>query len=241
MTSKFFVTERGEIAHQLNYAISGFIMAARTGDALLAITKCINNEKLQQFLVDMKKCTIVHATITGFGGSFVEPGVCSPPEAVEGIYNLIHMGFPASQIVLRVDPIIPTQRGIETAMKVIDMCPEPVRRIRFSFIDGYAGIKDTLPWKTFHAPKEFQDMAVREILKHAGDRVVEACGEPQLSMNQGCISNMDYDILGLPRPINVGFKGQRKGCMCIGTKTELLVKPDKCPNGCIYCYYNLGR
>jgi len=240
MPSKFFITERGEIAYQLRDAAFRFVANATSDDALMVITKCINNEELQHFLVDMKVRTIVHATITGFGGSFVEPGVCSPPEAVEGIYNLIHMGFPASQIVLRVDPIIPTDRGIATAMEVVDMCPAAVGRIRFSFIDGYPGIKETLPWKTFHSPIECQEKAITALYKHAGDRTLEACGEPQLKYNQGCISNIDYDILGFPRPLEMR-KGQRKGCMCLGTKTELLTKPVKCPNGCIYCYYNLGR
>lgn len=237
---KFFITERGEIAYQLDTAISNLKRQFQQGDALMVVTKCINNMELRNFLISEKAHTIVHATITGFGGSFLEPGVHSPTEAIGGVVNLIEMGFPVDRIVLRVDPIIPTERGIETAMKVVNLCPASVRRIRFSFIDGYPGIKGYLPWKTFHSPKENQAKAIKALLTHAGHRTIEACGEYGLSMNQGCISNVDYDILNLSRPISVQLKGRRKGCLCVGTKTEILVKPAKCPNGCIYCYYNLG-
>ena len=52
----------------------------------------------------------------------------------------------------------------------------------------------------------------------------------------GCISKRDFDILGIPfdNPEG-GF--QRKGCLCVAGKTELLNNKKRCPSGCLYCYW----
>jgi len=235
---RFFITERGDLSHQLEAAKSRLRSEYQPGDALLAISKNADNAKLREFLVKAKAFTVFHATVTGFGRTKAEPGVSKPSAVIDGIKALIKAGFSAEQIVLRIDPIIPTQKGIETAKAVIEACPSGIKRIRFSFIDGYAGIKPFLPWSGFHAPKENQDAALAMLYSAANGRSLEACGEPGLKENQGCISPKDYQILGLPIPEQT-LKGQRKGCLCLGNKTEILTKPKRCPNGCIYCYYSL--
>ena len=236
---QFYVTERGELAYQLKRANDVLKVKYRSGDALLAISKNADNEKLHEFLLQHQAYTIFHATITGFGGSMAEPGAPKYQDALQGIQTLIDKGFPAEQIVLRIDPIIPTDKGINLAKVVLQQCPENIQRIRFSFIDGYKNIKGYLPWNSFHAPQEQQMKAMEMLYELQGNRSLEACGEPQLKENMGCISPKDYEILGLPVPAP-SLKGQRKGCLCLGNKQEILTKPQKCPNGCIYCYYNLG-
>jgi DNA repair photolyase len=234
---KFYITERGELSHQLSIA-EKTMNNSKPEDALLAISKNINNLNLQNFLLKFQNKIIFHATITGFGGTMIEPGVCDWKESIYNLNQLIEKGFPTKQIVLRIDPIIPTDKGIEVAKQVILACPNEVKRIRFSFIDGYKNISNHLPWNTFHAPIEQQNKALNMLYNNIGDKYLEACGEPQLKENTGCISIRDYDILGLPYP-QIIFKKQRKGCLCLNTKTEIL-KKQKCPNGCKYCYYNLG-
>lgn len=237
---KFFCTERGELRYQLKAAQQRLQAEFTPGDAVLAISKNADSPELHEFLLHWKSACIFHATITGFGGTRVEPGVSKPEETLKGLNALIQKGFPAEQIVLRIDPIVPTPRGIQTAINVIKGAPREIRRIRFSFIDGYGGIKGYLPWDSFHAPQEAQDAALSALYAEADRRTLEACGEPQLKENRGCISSRDYEILSLPIPPETR-KGQRKGCMCLGNKTELLTKPRCCPNGCLYCYYALGK
>ena len=238
---KFFITERGELAHQLKQADQRLTQQFNTGDALLAISKNANNPKLHDFLLKHQSYTIFHATITGMGGSIIEPGVPHFSKCIDGLHSLIKKGFPAEQIILRIDPIVPTEKGIQTARAVLQACPEEIKRIRFSFIDQYRHttfVNQHLPWQTFHAPKDRMDAGLSMLKEEAHGRSLEACGEPSLSENKGCISPTDYQILGLPTP-PPSRKGQRAGCLCLGNKTELLTKPARCPNHCRYCYYNL--
>jgi DNA repair photolyase len=233
----FYITERGELSYQLKTAEK---IMNNSNNPLLAITKNINNIDLQNFLLKFQNRIILHSTITGFGGTNIEPGVCEWSESIDNLNKLINKGFPPTQIVLRVDPIIPTEKGIEVAKQVILSCPKEIKRIRFSFIDGYKNIINLLPWDTFHAPLEFQKKTLDMLYNTIEDKELEACGEPQLKENTGCISIKDYNILNLKYPELITYKKQRKGCLCLNTKTEIL-KKQKCPNGCKYCYYNLGN
>ena len=240
--NKFFITERGDIAYQIAEAKKSLRRLFKHGDALLIVTKRLDSILVQELCMEYRHCTIVHNNITGFGGTYMEEGVAPPEVTINAFNDLVSMGFPEKQLVLRIDPVIPTIKGTDNAIKIINMCPEYVTRLRFSFIDNYNHIKALgLPWNSFHAPQECQRYALDAIKAAARGKSVEACGEPQLAENTGCISMKDYDILGLPRPENVDRRGQRKSCMCLDTKTELLTKPLSCPNGCVYCYYSLGK
>jgi len=253
----FWTTERGEIAHQLDQVIQRLNNYFKPGDALLVITKNINDERIHDLLLERKDHTIVHVTITGYGGSRIEPGVPSMEVTLAGLNSLIAKGFPPQQIVLRVDPIIPTEEGINIAWSVIRRCPLAVKRIRFSFIDNYKQVNELVGWSSFHAPIDVQRDAAKIIRNRCQtilkDKELEACGEPALDENLGCISYKDYDILGslnvtippedirqetLPEEL---LHGQRKGCRCLYTKQELLSLPKYCPNACVYCYYKLAR
>jgi len=239
---KFFVTERGDVSYQIDAAETKLRQLYNPGDALLAISKNVTCPSLRAFLIRHRQYTIFHATITGYGGTDTEPGVMSYKASMVALNNLILEGFPPSHIVLRVDPIIPTEDGIALAWRVIEACPTQINRIRFSFIDGYDNAKRIIPWTSFHAPKEYIDRAMDMLLyanKIRGGSI-EACGEDTLKQNVGCISSIDYGILNLPVP-TIDTKNQRKGCKCLANKTELLSKPLHCPNGCVYCYYRLGK
>jgi hypothetical protein len=92
-----------------------------------------------------------------------------------------------------------------------------------------------LPYSTFIAPKEMIDNAL--IMLNCYDDIyeLESCAE-NTTHQLGCISQKDFDILGvigIAQP--VGY--QRKGCMCIAGKTELLSNKTRCPNECVYCYW----
>jgi DNA repair photolyase len=90
-----------------------------TMDFAILITKNVNDKFIKE-VVKVKEKVIVHATITGMGGTVVEPRVPPVSISIGQLKRLINAGFPASQIVLRVDPIIPTPKGIRTATSVLD-------------------------------------------------------------------------------------------------------------------------
>ena len=87
----------------------------------------------------------------------------------------------------RIDPVIPTAKGVNTAKKVIEKFSDiGIKRVRWSSMDMYDHVKERfkkegiiLPYNTFHAPKEMIELAHLE-LSHTCEKfgmVLETCGE----------------------------------------------------------------
>ena len=68
-------------------------------------------------VIKNKDKLIVHATITGYGGGVLEPKVPSPSFEFAAVKALISHGFPKEKIVIRVDPVIPTNKGLAVAYR----------------------------------------------------------------------------------------------------------------------------
>lgn len=215
-------------------------------DINIIITKHLtpNNEKLLHALLKNSDRIIVHCTCTGYGKTFIEPNVPMPNEVYDGVSKLISLGFPTSQIVLRTDPIIPTNKGIECVKGVWSLFSDlGIERCRLSIIDMYPHVKKRfedvcgiVPFDSFTAPKDMianVNKAIKNnqsLYKH-----FESCAE-NIGERIGCISKRDFEILGLPFDNEIGGF-QRKGCLCVAGKTELLNNKKRCPSGCIYCYW----
>lgn len=217
--------------------------------ANIIITKNLSNKLIDKLVENKDKC-ILHMTTTGMGGSKIEPFVPTPERTLEQVKTLIERGFPTKQIVLRVDPIIPTEKGVNTALDVLTLFHETgVERVRISFLDMYNHTKERfisnnvrLPYETFHADKTVRKEAFNQIYDHAiqlGYKIVQTCGEPDFE-NTPCISQMDVDILGLTDVITLeGNKQQRTHCGCPANKRQLISWEQskiKCGNKCLYCY-----
>ena len=99
------VTESGDAAIDLSW-----VQKMGTVDGAVVITKQITHGFLDAVL-DHQKKLIVHATLTGYGGSVLEPCVPTPDEQFEAVQALVDSGFPQEKIVIRVDPLIPTEKG----------------------------------------------------------------------------------------------------------------------------------
>jgi len=183
---------------------------------------------------------IVHCTITGYGGTKLEPGVPVVRDAVVGMGDIAKLiGW--DRIVLRVDPIIPYDIGIlpfNVKSEIITRYGQEVwdkLRKRISFLDAYNHVKDRfkaagipLPPYEFHAPIE-RRMAIWEKLGKP-----EVCGEPDMPCN-GCLSQVDMDILGVKVDGSSKSK-QRTACMCLDEKRQLIGYGSECGHGCLYCY-----
>lgn len=186
---------------------------------------------------------IVHCTITGYGRTKVEPNVPSPHSSIRGMKWVADLvGW--ERIVLRVDPIIPTKKGVERAKKVLEQTEHLngliPGRVRISFLDNYPHVKERfkkaglpiLPYN-FYAPLEDRRRIVRNLNKQLG-RDVEICGEPGLTCT-GCVSAKELRVFGLT-PSSV-LANQRKACRCLSLKKELLNHRGQCEHGCLYCYW----
>jgi DNA repair photolyase len=236
------VTESGEISFNLD----AFDRLYRGN---IIITKRLT-DKLIEKLVEHQDKIILHLTVTGMGGSCIEPLVPKVEYTHAKLIKLIEAGFPVSHIVIRVDPIVPTERGIDTALDVITTFSGfGIKRLRFSFLDNYKHVKIRFKHEgipelydgEFHAPLKERLMCVKKITEAAnnsGFESIEACGEPGIE-SISCLSQKDIDILGLTEEITLeGSADQRTSCHCPANKSELLkVKPHQCENKCLYCYW----
>jgi len=235
------VTESNEIAFNLD-------AFDRLYKANIIITKRLTDELIEK-LIEYKDKIIFHCCVTGMGSTRIEPFVPTPQKTLEKLHKLLDGGFPTSHIVLRIDPIVPTRKGVETAMGVLRLFRGlGIKRVRISFLDNYKHVRERfkeigveLYNGEFHAPlKERLKCltAIKYCAEECGYETVEACGEPGID-SIPCISQKDIDILGLTDEIVLeGSAEQRKSCGCPANKTSLLrVKPHRCDNKCLYCYW----
>ena len=209
-------------------------------DFSILITKNVNDKFIDE-VIKVKNKVIVHTTITGMGGTVVEPRVPPAYISIGQIERLIAKGFPAEQIVLRIDPIIPTQKGINTALSVLDAASHlGIKRCRISILDMYKHVESRFKNAGIKAPVYDLNKAYDDVLKaitpYMDTWEFEACAE-NFPFRAGCISQKDADILKSP-VILMGKKGQRKGCLCPQNKCELLSHKSQCQHGCLYCYWS---
>ena len=151
------VTEQGDAG--LDFAWVPWVAA---GNPAILISK--NPASVAARLAQMRRngsptTVIVHATITGNGGTALEPHVPATEKALAGFARLVAL-LGAERVVLRVDPIPGTPEGLGAALNVIRQARAiAATRVRVSWMDHYphgnarmaaAGL--AIPWQTFHAP-----------------------------------------------------------------------------------------
>lgn len=241
-SQKIGITESGEVSFNLD-------VFDRLYDGNIIITKRLTS-KLIDKLVENKDKIILHLTCTGWGGSVLEPFVPTLETTRKKFGELIEKGFPIEHCVLRIDPIIPTEEGIDRLFGVLRLFSDTdIQRVRFSVLDMYDHVKKRfkeqglqIPYETFHAPLEIRKN-IYNILVDLGKEYhfsVEACAEPGIE-SISCLSQKDIDILGLTDKITlVGNKEQRANCHCPSNKQELIKSDDKakrCNNKCLYCFW----
>lgn len=235
------ITESSDIAFNLDAFDNLY-------DGNIIITKRLTNALIDK-LIEHKDKIILHLTVTGYGGTKIEPFVPKYEVTYKKFKTLLEKGFPIEQCVLRVDPIVPTNKGFLLACRVIKtFCDTGIKRVRFSILDMYDHVKERfkeadidLPYETFHAPLEERDRIMRALIGFGvvNKFEVEACGEPGLD-SIPCLSQKDIDILGLTDKITlVGSADQRSNCHCPSNKKELLTKnkAKRCENKCVYCFW----
>jgi len=220
------ITERGDAA----LSIQEWQSNIKTCDGAILITKNLTDEFINA--VQDVNC-IVHATVTGWGGSAIEPNVPTWQESLLQ-YNKLRKVIPHERIVLRIDPIIPTKEGIARALNIKDRFKHD--RLRISFLDLYPHVKKRFteaslkpPAYNFHAPLT-QRKQIAILFPGA-----EICGEPEMNCT-GCISKKDLKTLGLTAELKIG--SQRNACRCLAVKQELLSNRGQCAHGCLYCYWH---
>jgi len=202
---------------------------------------------------------VVHATCTGYGGTVLEQNVPTMLEQFNSVLDLVQAGFPKERIVIQLDPIIPTPKGLRRALNVFSLFTSAdFSRYRVSIIDMYPFVQDRflvaglpLPYGDRLAPRGEDWRAVNKLISdakimwasgnHAGDLRIEACAEPTLTevIRCGCVSEYDLRLMGLidegEKLDSVGY--QRRDCLCYSGKVELLSARKPCSHLCLYYFW----
>ena len=116
---KVGITEAGDAGIDLSWAKK---LDAVNGAVL--VTKNVTSGFISKVLENPTKL-IIHATCTGYGGTAVEPNVPAWQTQASAVQKMVLEGFPKERVVIRVDPIIPTERGLERALEREKQQPEP--------------------------------------------------------------------------------------------------------------------
>lgn len=239
------ITERGDAALDLSW--EDWVFAQKRPAILISKDPLKLYGELSQMSVryGFRPNVIVHCTITGFGGTKIEPNV--PPSGVsfEGYRRFVDM-LGKDRVVLRCDPVIPTEKCAAFAAEKI-MSKSLGTRIRFSFLDIYGHVKQRfadagidmgklgVKAGNLHADLDDRLRLIEIIKRHVPDfSLLSACGEPGIQ-SEPCVSKRDCDILGvtLMQPL---FQ-QRPACGCAANKKELLRARGQCGHRCLYCYW----
>ena len=203
-------------------------------DGAILITKNVSRDFRAAVMRNTSK-VIVHATVTGFGGTVLEPNVPLPRESLENVMLLLCDGFPQERVVIRVG----------------------FSRYRISIIDMYQHVRERfvktglpLPYGDKMYAGTEQMCLVDAMLLEAkafweylgnrpGELRVESCAEPWLKepIPCGCISSYDLSLLGLDPNESDSVGPQRQHCMCYSGKKELLSSRHPCRHNCLYCYW----
>lgn len=179
-------------------------------DMTILITKNITDRFLHKILECHNKNhkIILHATCTGWGNTLLEPNVPSYVNQLDQLRKLIDLGFPISQCVLRIDPIIPTTingiefpgidfndikiDGIDQVNKVLLYAQflnlTPAMRVRISVVDEYNHVKrrltnmgySTIYDGTRKYPNSTELARVKNLLNNWPTIQFETCAEPYL-------------------------------------------------------------
>lgn len=223
--------------------------------ANIIITKSLTKEMVLALSTPeiMSKC-IVHTVNTGMAASVLEPNVPATEKNAIAIMDLFDRGFPIEQVVLRISPIIPTNKGLDTVLKVLQVFEGiGIPRVRFSTINMYNHVKERfrangipLPYETYACPQYMRDNMIRFMLDYfdaTTDDVwnVDRCGEVDVKAKKinmvGCVSKRDMEILGVDMEIE-GTGRQRPVCLCANNKKQIIRrKPGRCEHKCLYCYW----
>lgn len=243
---KIGITERGDPSLDFSWKEKIDDM-----DGVIFVTKNLTDKLIEETTPYWDKI-IFHITCTGYGGTVVEPNIPTFDKQLSQALKLVKMGFSKERAVIRIDPIIPTDRGLKTACKVLlNAYNLGFRRFRISLLDCYPHVRERMKLVRIEPPYgdngfsptnnmfENTDSVVRQLKAIKSDIIIESCAEGKLKETEkvGCISHKDLALLGLSveNVDSVGY--QRKGCLCCSAKTELLSEKKRCPYKCLYCYW----
>lgn len=197
-----------------------------------------------------KNNVAIGITISGWGGTWLEPGVFTPDIMID-YFNQLIREIPIERVMLRVDPVIPTTEGFLRALRVIKgITGRP--RVISSIIQYYSGHEkifqrlgiSMVPYKERHGRALFPRKIVAEQWIHCVKKIrpdldVTLCGMPyevEGAIHDGCVNRNLLNAIGVNEYVAIEPGFQRPGCKCVIKKRQVYL--GRCNHGCAYCYAN---
>jgi hypothetical protein len=193
-----------------------------------------------------------HLTVTGLGGSPLEPNIRPWTRVIEQLPQLVEFVGDPRRVTLRFDPIVHWRTGDEIrsnfplGREILGRCSAyGVQTVRISFATLYGKVRNRKGWEWHDPPLSERLRMVGELValaEHLG-LTVYSCSDDGLQAAGAVPSRcIDGELLAELHPERLPARvskdgGQRPECGCtpsvdIGSYTM------RCPNGCRYCYAN---
>jgi hypothetical protein len=198
----------------------------------------------------------LHFTVTGLGGTPVEPGAPAPEEGLAQLPALVALAGGPERVSLRFDPILFWRDGaaVKSNLPFFGRIAEAaalcgVRNIRTSFAQWYPKARKRASVRGFDFVDPPDDEKKDRAAVLAGEAgkwglALFTCCQPFLTDVEGirpsaCVDGRLLEGLhpGREPASRAKDASQRTECLCtesrdIGSYTQV------CPHGCVYCYAN---
>lgn len=215
---------------------------------------------LFDFLMDLKSKGIqlyIQLTITGMGGTFIEPNAPMLEDSILVLPKVIELVGKPERIRLRIDPIVKIEdvQGVITTNlhhlpEIVERCSKlGIKTYSFSFLENKMHKKvnkrfDDLGLTILSPNQEEREKMVKWIHNIESDFGVNiyACAVPGIQ-SSACIDGEYLEHLHDNSGLNTSHKQPFKRSLCgCSMSTDIGgFPPRKCFTGCIYCYGNASK
>jgi hypothetical protein len=201
----------------------------------------------------------LHLTVTGLGGTAIEPGAPSRREALAQVAGLAGLAGDPRRVSVRFDPVLfweengKRRSNLDLFSEVAGVsAAHGIRDIRVSFAQWYGKARRRAAARRFpyvDPPDEEKraHAAGLAAIAAANGLILQACSQPLLAGVPGirpsaCIDGGLLEALHPRREPASRRKdrGQRADCLCTESK-DIGSYTQSCPHACIYCYANPGQ
>ena len=199
---------------------------------------------------------LVHLTITGLGGSELEPNVPTTAQTMGALDPLIEaLGAEPRRVLWRFDPVLLERMTLELFVELgQQLSARGVRRCIISFpalisLKGSLAAQYRLGGLDRHGRQRNAELALR--LADAAARLgldLFACCQPKLIKDTGgaikaaCCIDAELAAQLHPRQLPLDLPrdpSQRRHCLCARSH-DIGKYTDRCGSGCVYCYSSAG-
>ena len=193
-----------------------------------------------------------HLTITGLGGSALEPNIPPWREVALQLPQLVEFAGDHRRVSVRFDPIVHWYEGdavrsnLSLAGPILhEVSRSGVTAVRISFATLYGKVRKRRGWQWYDPPATQRLETVQALveLARAVGLTLYCCSQNDLTQADVLASRcIDGELLsalhphGLPAPSGKD-PGQRPECGCTPS-VDIGSYAMRCPNSCGYCYAN---